>query len=163
MKISMIGAMAHNRVIGKDNKMPWHLPADLQFFKKTTLGKPVIMGRKTFESIGRPLPKRHNIVITSDINFSAKGITVVHDTQSAIECAGEVDEVVIIGGGKIYQQYMSVVDELYLTHIDIDVDGDAHFPDYTQVGQWEVIWQQTHKKSDGEPYDYQFVHMVRVT
>lgn len=163
MKISMIAAMAHNRVIGKDNKMPWHLPADLQFFKKTTLGKPVIMGRKTFESIGRPLPKRHNIVITSDVNFSAKGVTVAHDTDAALTCAGEVDEVVIIGGGKIYQQYLAAADELYLTHIDIDVDGDAHFPDYAQAGQWEVIWQQTYEKSHGQPYDYRFVHMVRAT
>ena len=163
MKISMIAAMAQNRVIGKDNKMPWHLSADLKFFKRVTLGKPVIMGRKTFQSIGKPLSGRKNIVISRDSNFTAPGIEVVHDTESALRCALDVDEVMIIGGANIYQQFMSVVDELYLTHIDIDVQGDAYFPDYTQVGQWEVIWQQTHKKADGEPYDYQFVHMAKVS
>jgi len=162
MKVSMIAAMANNRVIGKDNAMPWHLPADLKFFKKATLGKAVIMGRKTFESIGRPLPKRHNIVITRDESYQADGVDVVHSTAQALVIAGDVDEVVIIGGGNIYQQFLAQVDELYLTFIEIDVEGDAHFPDYSEYGPWELTWQQAHSKAQGEPYDYRFVHYVKV-
>ena len=161
MKVAMIAAMANGRVIGKDNAMPWHLPADLKFFKKATLGKPVIMGRKTFESIGRPLPKRHNIVITRDKNYQAQGVDVVHSKAEALSMAGDVDEVVIIGGGNIYQQFMSQVDELYLTFIDLDVEGDAHFPDYNEYGQWEQVWQQAHSKAQGEPYDYQFARFIK--
>ena len=157
----MIAAMANNRVIGKDNQMPWHLPADLKFFKKMTLGKPVIMGRKTFESIGRALPKRQNIVITRDLEFSADGIDVVHDTDAALSKAGNVDEVVIIGGGNIYQQFMSMADELYLTHIDLDVVGDAFFPDHQIQANWETVWQQAHEPDEGQPYRYRFVHLVR--
>ncbi len=162
MKISMIAAMANNRVIGKDNKMPWHLPADLKFFKKMTMKKPVIMGRKTFESIGRPLPGRQNIVITRSSEFSAQGITVVHDTQSALAAAGEVEEVVIIGGGNIYQQFLPQADELYLTFIDLDTDGDAFFPDYADVANWSQVWQETHNKADGQPYDFRFVRLERI-
>lgn len=161
MKITMIAAMADNRVIGKDNNMPWHLPADLKFFKKVTLGKAVIMGRKTFESIGRPLPKRHNIVITRDQNFNPDGVDVVYSTEQAILKAGAVDEVVIIGGGNIYQQFMDKADELYLTFIDLAVDGDAHFPDYQASGEWEQVWQEAHVQEDD--VDFRFVHLVRVT
>ncbi|NQZ06875.1 MAG: type 3 dihydrofolate reductase [Algicola sp.] len=161
MKISMIAAMANNRVIGKDNKMPWHLSADLKFFKKMTIKKPVIMGRKTFESIGRPLPGRQNIVITRSSEFSAPGITVVHDTDSAMAAAGEVEEVVIIGGGNIYQQFLPKADELYLTFIDLDTDGDAFFPDYTGVAHWKEVWQESHSKAEGQPYDFRFVRLER--
>ena len=153
--------MANNRVIGKDNKMPWHLSADLKFFKKMTMKKPVIMGRKTFESIGRPLPGRQNIVITRSSDFSAHGITVVHDTDSAMAAAGEVEEVVIIGGGNIYQQFLPKADELYLTFIDLDTDGDAFFPDYTGIAQWKEVWQEAHSKADGQPYDFRFVRLER--
>ncbi|MFT4926267.1 MAG: dihydrofolate reductase [Phenylobacterium sp.] len=161
MKISMIAAMAANRVIGKDNKMPWHLPADLKFFKKTTLAKPVIMGRKTFESIGRPLPKRHNIVITRSADFSADGITVVHDTAAALAAAGEVEEVMIIGGGHIYQQFLAQASDLYLTLIDLTVEGDAFFPDYQAIGQWQQVWSESHQKTAANNYDYQFVKLTR--
>lgn len=160
MKITMIAAMANNRVIGKDNQMPWHLPADLKFFKKMTLGKAVIMGRKTFESIGRPLPKRQNIVITRDHTFQVDGVDVVHNTQQALAKAGAVDEVVIIGGGNIYQQFIEQADELYLTFIDLTVDGDAYFPDYESYGQWERVWQQQHQQQ--ESYNFRFEHLVRV-
>jgi dihydrofolate reductase len=163
MKISMIAAMANNRVIGKDNKMPWHLPADLKFFKKMTMKKPVIMGRKTFESIGRPLPGRQNIVITRSSEFCAPGITVVHDTDSAMAAAGDVEEVVIIGGGNIYQQFLPRADELYLTFIDLDTDGDAFFPDYNAVADWQAFWQEAHGKAEGQPYDFRFVRLKRDT
>lgn len=161
MKISMIAAMANQRVIGKDNKMPWHLPADLKFFKKMTLGKPVIMGRKTFESIGRPLPRRQNIVISRNKTFSADGVTVVHDIASALGAAGEVDEVVVIGGGYVYQQFLSQADELYLTFIDLDVEGDAFFPDFDANTQWHEHWSESHFKADNVPYDFRFVRLIR--
>lgn len=161
MKISMIAAMADNRVIGKDNQMPWHLPADLKFFKKMTLGKPVIMGRKTFESIGRALPKRHNIVITRDQAFTGEGITIVHDTATALAAAGEVEEVIIIGGGNIYHQFMPQATDLYLTFIDLKTNGDAFFPDYQSTGQWQETWSESHHKSAGNNYDYRFVKLTR--
>ena len=142
MKISMIAAMANDRVIGKDNQMPWHLPADLKFFKRMTVGKPVIMGRKTFESIGRPLPRRHNIVLTGNRDYQAEGVTVVHDMQQAIEAAGEVEEVVIMGGGNIYRQFLPQAGILYLTFIELTTEGDASFPDHTQDGEWRESVQR---------------------
>lgn len=136
MKISMIAAMAHDRVIGKENAMPWHLPADFAWFKQCTLGKPVVMGRKTFESIGRPLPGRHNIVITRNPEFHAEGITVVSDIEAAIQAAGDVEEVMIIGGGSIYQACLPKANCLYLTFIDAILDGDTRFP------EWGEGWHQ---------------------
>ena len=114
----MIAAMANNRVIGQDNKMPWHLPADLQHFKKVTMGKPVIMGRKTFESIGKPLPGRRNIVITSNEQYQYEGIEVVYSSEQALEVVSGVEEVMVIGGGNIYSQFLDKTERLYLTFID---------------------------------------------
>ena len=128
----MIAAMANNRVIGLDNKMPWHLPADLQHFKKVTTGKPVIMGRKTFESIGRPLPGRRNIIITRNSEYQAEGIETVTTPEAALELVVDVEEVMIIGGGNIYQQFLERTERLYLTFIDLDVEGDTQFPDYQE-------------------------------
>ncbi|WP_120511795.1 type 3 dihydrofolate reductase [Photobacterium salinisoli] len=140
MKISMVAAMAKDRVIGKDNTMPWHLPADFAWFKKVTMGKPVVMGRKTFESIGRPLPGRHNIVISRNPDFTADGVTVVADLHAAQLAAGQVDELMIIGGGSVYAECLPVADCLYLTFIDLSVEGDTCFPD------WGDGWQQTHSE-----------------
>jgi dihydrofolate reductase len=161
MKISMIAAMANDRVIGKGNKMPWHLPADLTFFKQMTLTKPVIMGRKTFESIGRPLSGRKNIVITRSINFKAQGVTIVHDKTSALAAAAGAEEVMVIGGATIYQQFLPQASDLYLTFIHLQVDGDAFFPDYQAASCWQMSWSQSHQKSDKNPYDYQFVKLRR--
>ncbi|OBT16765.1 diacylglycerol kinase [Vibrio sp. UCD-FRSSP16_10] len=140
MIISMIAAMANNRVIGKDNQMPWHLPADFIWFKKCTMGKPVIMGRKTYESIGRPLPGRHNLVISRDANLSIEGVTTVTSIESALALVSDEQEVMIIGGGSIYERCLSLADKLYLTHIDLEVDGDTQFPD------WGEDWTQTHSE-----------------
>ena len=123
--ISLIAAMANNRVIGKDNDMPWHMPADLAHFKKVTLGKPVIMGRKTFESIGRPLPGRTNIVITRNLDWQHDGVEVVDSPEQALAKVAGVDEVMIIGGGNIYQQFLPQAENLSLHFIDLDVDGDT--------------------------------------
>ncbi|MFT5163593.1 MAG: dihydrofolate reductase [Alteromonadaceae bacterium] len=161
MKISMIAAMADNRVIGKDNKMPWHLPADLKFFKKMTFKKPIIMGRKTFESIGRPLPGRKNIVITRSADFSADGITVVNDIAQALAAAGDVEEVVIIGGGDIYQQFLPQATHLYLTFIDLASAGDAFFPDYNATGVWHELSSQSHPGDEANRYPHRFVSLTR--
>ena len=128
MIISMIAAMAKDRVIGKDNQMPWHLPADFAWFKRCTMGKPVVMGRKTYESIGRPLPGRQNIVISRDDNLAIEGVTTVTSIERALEAAGEVDEVMIIGGGAIYKACLPQADKLYVTYIDAQIEGDTQFP-----------------------------------
>ncbi len=160
MKISMIAAMAKDRVIGKDNQMPWHLPADLQHFKRVTLGKPVIMGRKTFESIGRPLPGRRNLVV-SRAGFSAEGVDVVPSMDAALEAVSGVDEVMVIGGGTIYELMLPRADRLYLTEIDLKADGDTRFPDYS-VYPWQEIESESHSADEKNPYDYRFFTLERV-
>lgn len=165
MILSVIVAMAHNRVIGLNNQMPWHLPADLAWFKKNTLNKPVIMGRKTFESIGRPLPNRHNIVISrriESIDNKISNVSWVKSIDEAISLAQEQqpDEVFIIGGGNIYQQILPLIDFLYLTHIDAELQGDTYFPDYLPE-QWQVIYQQDHQADEKNSYPYQFKILQR--
>jgi dihydrofolate reductase len=157
MKISMIAAMANDRVIGKDNDMPWHLPADLKHFKAATLGKPVIMGRRTYESIGRLLPGRQNIIITRNSDFAVAGATVVASPKQALTAAGDVDEVMIIGGGKIYSDFLPHTDRLYLTHIELDVAGDTQFPDYESVATWQVAESSTFLADDINKHNYKFV------
>lgn len=159
MIISMIAAMAQDRVIGKDNQMPWHLPADFAWFKKCTLGKPVIMGRKTYDSIGRPLPGRQNIVISRDPELEIKGVTTTTSIDKALEMVSDVEEAMIIGGGSIYKSCLPLARRLYLTHIDFDVEGDTQFPD------WGEGWQQTHTENyradEKNAHDMQFVILER--
>ncbi len=159
--ISMIAAMAKNRVIGLDNNMPWHLPGDLQHFKQVTTGKPVIMGRKTFESIGRPLPGRRNIVITRNAQYQATGIEVVTTPEAALELVADVEEVMIIGGGNIYQQFLAQADRLYLTFIDLEVAGDTQFPDYEQVANWHVVDEMLIAADDNNQYSHKFVTLYK--
>ncbi|QPL53909.1 type 3 dihydrofolate reductase [Vibrio navarrensis] len=140
MLISMIAAMAENRIIGKENQMPWHLPADFAWFKSCTMGKPVVMGRKTFESIGRPLPGRKNIVISRDTALSIEGVSIVHSIEAALTEAGDSEEVMIIGGGSIYAECLPKADRLYLTFIDANVDGDTQFP------EWGEGWYESHRE-----------------
>jgi dihydrofolate reductase len=153
MRIAMIAAMANNRVIGKDNKMPWHLPEDLRHFKAMTLSKPVVMGRKTFESIGRPLPGRHNIVISHNRQLSIEGVSCVTSFDEAIVVAGDCDEIVVIGGGQLYQQLLPKADILYLTFIDVDVDGDTVFPDWDD-GSWILQNSETSTNDNGLQYSF---------
>ena len=158
----MIAAMAKNRVIGQDNDMPWHLPADLQHFKAVTMNKPVIMGRKTFESIGRPLPGRRNIVISRNTDYTAAGIDVVTSPEAAISLVCESDEVMVIGGGTVYQQFLKSADTLYLTFIDLDVAGDTQFPDYEQSANWQVVEELYNQPDDKNIYGYKFVTLDKV-
>lgn len=154
MIISLIAAMAADRVIGMENAMPWHLPADLAWFKRNTLNKPVIMGRKTFESIGRPLPGRLNIVISSQPG-SHDGVTWVTSVDDAFTSAGGAEEVMVMGGGRIYEQLLARANRLYLTHIDAEVEGDTHFPDY-EPDEWESVFSEFHDADEANSHGYCF-------
>ncbi len=139
MFISLIAAMAENGVIGKDNKLPWHLPEELQYFKKTTLGKPIIMGRKTFESMNaKPLPNRHNIILSQNLEFSAEGCTVVRSIPEALKAAGEAEEVMIIGGSKIFEVFLPIASRLYLTIVHKIYRGDSYFPN-VDWSEWLLV------------------------
>lgn len=157
MKISMIAAMAHDRVIGKDNQMPWHLPADLAHFKRVTLGKPVLMGRKTFESIGRPLPGRRNLVISRNPDYQVEGIEVVGSVEAALAllAGSSVEELMVIGGGHLYAEMLPSADCLYLTQIDLAVEGDTRFPAFDD-GQWQRIACESHPADEKNPHPYSF-------
>ena len=153
--LSMVVATANNRVIGKDNDMPWHLPADLAYFKKTTLGKPVIMGRKTYESIGRPLPGRQNIVISRDINYKAEGVETVTSVDAALALVSEVEEVMVIGGGAIYQHCLPAADRLYITHIEAEIEGDTQFPFY-DTNIWKKVSSSIRLADEKNAYNLEF-------
>lgn len=155
--------MAANRVIGMDNNMPWHLPADLKHFKAVTIGKPVIMGRKTYESIGKALPGRTNIVITSNKNYPLSDAKVAVSCDEAIKLAAvDSEEIMIIGGGKIYETLLPKSERLYLTFIDLAVQGDTFFPDYLAMANWRVVESQKHNKDENNPFDYEFVILDKV-
>ena len=163
MLISMIAAMANDRVIGANNAMPWHLSADLQHFKKVTLGKPIIMGRRTYQSIGRALPGRVNIVISGDEDFKLSDALVVSDCEQAIVAAkkDEAEEVMIIGGGTIYKYFLPLCQRLYLTKIELDIAGDTYFPDYNLNYNWQVLENESFKADGKNPYNYHFMTLTR--
>ncbi|MBB5211159.1 dihydrofolate reductase [Microbulbifer hydrolyticus] len=164
-RLAMIVAMASNRAIGRENTLPWRISGDLQFFKRTTLGKPVVMGRKTFESIGRPLPGRQNIVITRNPEWRAEGVTVVASLQSALDAAttsasGDgVEEVMIIGGAEIYRQAMPLAERLYVTEVDAEVEGDAFFPALDET--WREVSRDCYPASEKDEYNYCLVQYDR--
>lgn len=168
--LSMIVATADNNIIGKDNDMPWHLPADLAYFKKVTLGKPIIMGRKTYESIGRALPGRRNIVISRDENYTpqgkgSEGVDVVTSVEQALAIIEDVnkngaaeekiEEVMVIGGGAIYQHCLANADRLYVTHIKANIDGDTQFPAYDD-GSWHKVSSELRELDEKNVYDLDF-------
>ncbi|MEN8106940.1 MAG: type 3 dihydrofolate reductase [Pseudomonadota bacterium] len=161
MKISIIVAMAENRVIGRDNRLPWYLPADLKHFKATTLGKPILMGRKTWESIGRPLPERTNIVITRDENYTASGCVVVHSLDAALSAAEHHAEVMIIGGAELYRQVLPQADTLYLTLVHGEFEGDTCFPQW-ETDAWREVERIDHEADDRNPHAYSFITLERV-
>jgi dihydrofolate reductase len=160
--ISFVVAMDRNRLIGSNNALPWHLPPDLKRFKALTLGKPVIMGRKTHESIGRPLPGRRNIVISRNTAYKAAGCEVVGSLQQAIELTADVEEAMIIGGVTIYQSALPLVRRMYLTLIDAGFSGDAWFPEYN-ADEWKVSAEERHRYREGEAdFEYRFVQLDRI-
>jgi dihydrofolate reductase len=157
MIISAIVAVANNRVIGKDNDIPWYLPADLKYFKKTTLDHHILMGRKCYASIGKPLPKRTNVIVSRDPYFISSNCLVARSIEEALEMAydnGE-KECFIIGGGTIYNQTQKLWDRLYLTEVDLDVEGDVFFPEINH-GEWKVISEEPHDSDEKNPYHYTF-------
>lgn len=155
-KISIIVAVAgKKRVIGKKGQLPWYIPAELKRFKEITMGHPIIMGRKTHESIGRPLPGRTNIVITHDLNYSKQGINVVRSLEEALRLASNAsgnDEVFVIGGGQIYAQALPLADKLYLTYIDKEIEGDVFFPDYSEFRK--VVHESDWQEHEGMRYKF---------
>jgi len=167
--VAMIAAMSRNRVIGVNNRLPWYLPEDLKRFKSLTLGKPLVMGRKTFESIGRALPGRLNIVITRDEHYFHKsrreGIRVCHSLDEALQLADHqalidgADEIMVMGGGEIYRQALAVADRLHLTEVDVEVEGDAFFPDFER-DEWEEV-ERIPMVSQPDRPDYAFVQYRR--
>jgi dihydrofolate reductase len=161
MNISIIVALAAKRVIGNQNRLPWHLPADLQHFKQVTMGKPIVMGRKTFESIGRPLPGRTNIVITRNENYSAEGCKVVHSMEAAMQAAAGSEEVMVIGGAEFYRQALPHAGTLYLTCVDGDFEGDAFFPELDDR-EWREVERTDFKPDEKNPHAYSFVRLERV-
>jgi len=158
--ISLIAAMASNRVIGINNTLPWHLPADFKHFKAVTMGKPILMGRKTFESIGRPLPGRTNIIITNNHSYSAKGCHVVNSIDEALALTQDETEVLVIGGASFYQQTLPIAQRIYLTIIHHPFDGDAHFVELD-----ETVWRETERVNcepdDKNQYAYSFITLER--
>lgn len=161
-KIAIVVAMADNRVIGRDNRLPWHLPADLRHFKQLTLGKPVLMGRKTHESIGRPLPDRTNIVVTRDRSYTAPGCIVAHSLERALQAAGGCAEVMVIGGMELYRQLLPRADCIYLTLVHAAFEGDAFFPEL-DAGEWREVERADWMPDEKNSWPYSFVRLERVT
>ena len=155
--ISLVCAMANNRVIGKDNKMPWHLPADLQHFKSVTMSKPIVMGRKTYESIGRPLPGRQNVIISRNSDYRIDGCDVVDSIEAALGLLSDEEEIMIIGGGFLYSQMIERANRLFLTLIDLEVDGDTYFPEYEGL-DLKLVSEKNCQKDDKNPHNYRFVN-----
>lgn len=163
MKVSIIVATSLNHAIGKDNQLLWHLPADLKFFKNTTMGCPVIMGRKTFQSIGRTLPGRQNVVITRDKTFNSDNqfdLTVVGSIDEALVKLHSEKEVFIIGGGEIYKQSIDSVDTIYLTLVNTSIDGDVYFPEIDK-NKFELVWEEKHIADEKNKFDYTFQKFER--
>ncbi len=160
--VSLIVAMDANRVIGRNNQLPWYLPNDLKYFKTVTMGKPIIMGRKTFQSIGKPLPGRANIVVSRNPEFTAEGISVVNDIDDAVKLGSDiafgdgVSEVMVIGGAQLYQAVLPRAGRLYLTRVHASVEGDAWFP-ALDWAQWVEVAREDHEAEGRNPYDYSFL------
>lgn len=159
MKISIIVAVADDLLIGANNKLLWHLPADFAHFKKLTLGKSVVMGRKTFESIGKPLPNRRNIVISRNKNLKIPGCEIVNSLEAAIELLQNEMEIMILGGAQIYQLALPIADVMYLTFVHNKFKGDAYFPQWDQT-KWQEVSREDHKADVDNIYDYSFVMLI---
>ena len=156
MKLSLIVAMATNHTIGINNQMPWHLSADLKKFKKITMGHPIIMGRKTFESIGQPLPGRQNIIISRNSGYKQEGCLVFNNLDSALQSCAEIDEVFVIGGATLYEATLIRADRLYITEIQQAFDGDTWFPDIKKE-QWREVAREDIADDSSVNFSYSFI------
>jgi dihydrofolate reductase len=158
--VSLIVAMAQNGLIGRDNRLLWRLPADLLHFKSVTMGKPMVMGRKTWESLPGLLPGRRHIVITRDKAYRAEACTVVHSLDEALSAAGDVPEVMIVGGGTIYEGMLPRADRLYLTLVDAELEGDTRFPEFDRA-LWREVSRESHPADERNQYPYTFLVLER--
>lgn len=161
MKLAIIVATDEKGLIGRDNDLPWKLSADLQYFRKVTMGKPLVMGRTTHESIGRALPGRKNIVVTKNLTYQAEGCCVVHSVAEAIEACDEAEEVMVMGGASLYEQLLPQADRLYLTQVHASLEGDTWFPDW-QRSEWQELSREDHLADDKNDYPYSFIIFDRI-
>jgi len=153
--ITLIVAVADSGVIGRDNSLPWHLPEDLKRFKRLTMGKPIVMGRKTFESIGKPLPGRQNIVVTRDPNYRREGVTVVHDAEAALRAAGPVVEIMVIGGAELFGALLPRAGRIHLTRVHGNIPGDVMWPALDER-EWSVVERESHSADDRHAWPMTF-------
>ena len=153
--ISLIAAMDKNHLIGKNNDLPWRLPADLAYFKKVTMGNTIVMGRKTFESIGKPLPGRENVIVTSQQDYKVEGASIVHSIEELLQLDKDSKELFVIGGARLYEQTLAHADRLYLTEIQEQFEGDAYFPAIDEY-KWSVVSKTEGVKDEKNPYTYYF-------
>ena len=159
MIISLIAGMDKNSLIGQGNRLPWRLPADMKHFRQHTLGKPVLMGRKTFESIGKPLPKRTNIILTRDLDYRADGCIVTHSIEEALKTASDCDELMVIGGASIYELFLPRANRLYLTYVHGCFEGDVYFPAF-DLANWQEVKRVDSQpdEKNAHPYSFLFLH-----
>lgn len=155
--LSIIVAASENNVIGKDGTLPWHLPKDLKYFKKITSGHAIVMGRTTYESIGRPLPNRRNIILTRDITFSAKGCDVIHSID---DIPNTSEEIFIIGGANVYQQTLDMCDRLYFTRVHTHIEGDAYFPEINET-IWKLESSEKEPANENNEFDLSFITYIK--
>ncbi len=160
--ISLIAAVANNGVIGVDNSLPWRLPADLKHFRSLTMGKPIIIGRLTWESLPGVLPGRRHIVVTRNRDYQAQGCELVHSVEEALQVAGEVPEVMVVGGGALYREMLPHADRLYLTQVEIDMEGDAYFPEI-DWNHWQEVARESHPADEQNLFAYSFVVLDRIS
>jgi len=159
--VALLVAMSDDGVIGRDNTLPWHLPRDLQWFKRLTTGHTIIMGRATFQSIGRPLPNRRNIVLSRSPTFQAEGVEVVPTLEAALELTQNDDEVFVVGGAAIYQLALPRAQRMYLTRVHALVEGDVRFPDW-RPDEWRLVWEEQHEADDDHAYPFTFQKFDRL-
>lgn len=152
-RLNLIVAMARNRVIGIDNTLPWHLPEDLKHFKQLTMGHHIVMGRKTYDSIGRPLPGRTTVIVSRDPDYAMAGCLVAHTLDEAVQMCASDDQVFFVGGTSLYEQALPLAERLYITEIQADYQGDAHFPEF-DPGQWWETARESHVDGAGLAYDF---------
>ena len=160
MQLSIIVAMSKNQVIGMDGILPWHISSDLKNFKKLTMGKPILMGRKTHESIGRPLPGRENIILTQNKNYFSEGCVVKNTLDEALLYCEKAPEVMVMGGATLYEQTLNIAKKLYITEVIASVSGDIFFPEYDR-SQWLEISRDNFKADESNEYDYNFTVLQR--
>lgn len=156
MKLAIIVATDQQGLIGKENDLPWKLSADLQYFRRVTMGKPLIMGRNTHESIGRALPGRKNIIVTKSEDYQAEGCTVVNSIADALLACDQFEEVMVMGGASLYEQLLPKADKLYLTQVHASLTGDTWFPEW-QKNEWSELSREDHQADEKNDYDYSFI------